>query len=81
MVRTQISMTEEQMGRLRRAAGARGVSIAAIIREAVDRSVPDETADRRALQQRAFARAGSFGSGYNDTAERHDESLAEKSRW
>jgi hypothetical protein len=81
MIRTQISLTEKQMSRLRRAASARGVSIAAVIREAVDRLVPDETEDRLARQRRAFGLAGAFSSGYTDTAERHDEVLAEEPRW
>jgi hypothetical protein len=81
MIRTQISLTEKQMSRLRRVARARGVSIASVIREAVDRSVPDEGADRLARQQRAFKLAGAFSSGLSDTSERHDEVLAEDSRW
>jgi len=81
MIRTQISLTEKQMNRLRRAASARGVSIAAVIREAVDLSVPDEAADRLARQERAFGHAGSFSSGHRDTTERHDEVLAEEPRW
>ena len=81
MIRTQISLTEKQMTRLRRAASARGVSIASVIREAVDRTVPDEGADRVARQQRAFGLAGAFSSGHSDTSERHDEVLAEEARW
>ena len=81
MIRTQISLTEKQMSRLRRAASARGVSIAAVIREAVDRSVPDEAADRLTRQRRAFGLAGAFSSGHTDTADRHDEVLAEEPRW
>jgi hypothetical protein len=81
MIRTQISLTEKQMSRLRRAASTRGVSIAAVIREAVDSSVPDEAADRLARQQRAFALAGAFSSDHTDTAERHDDALAEEPRW
>jgi hypothetical protein len=81
MIRTQISLTAKQMSLLRRAASARGVSIAAVIREAVDRSVPDEGADRLERQERAFRLAGAFSSGHRDTAERHDEALAEESRW
>ena len=81
MIRTQISLTEQQMTRLRRAASARGVSIASVIREAVDRTVPDEGADRVARQQRAFKLAGAFSSGHSDTSERHDEVLAEEARW
>ena len=81
MIRTQISLTEKQMNRLRRAASARGVSIAAVIREAVDLSVPDEAADRLARQERAFGHAGSFSSGHRDTTERHDEVLTDEPRW
>jgi hypothetical protein len=81
MIRTQISLTEQQMNRLRRAASDRGVSIAAVIREAVDRSVPDEGTARLARQERAFRLAGAFSSGHRDTSERHDEALAEEPRW
>jgi hypothetical protein len=81
MIRTQISLTEKQMSRLRRAASDRGVSIAAVIREAVDRFVPDEGAARLERQERAFGLAGAFSSGHRDTAERHDEVLGEESRW
>ena len=81
MIRTQISLTEKQMNRLRRAASDRGVSIAAVIRDAVDRSVPDEGAARLERQERAFGLAGAFASGFHDTSERHDEVLGEESRW
>lgn len=81
MIRTQISLSEDQMRRLRRAARERGVSIAAVIREAVDRTVPDADSDRVARQRRAFDLAGAFDSGHRDTAERHDDLLAEEQRW
>lgn len=81
MIRTQISLTEDQLRRLRRVARARGVSMATLIREAVDRTVPDEDRDRRERQNRAFALAGAFASGRRDTAERHDDVLADELRW
>jgi hypothetical protein len=81
VIRTQISLTPEQMSRLRRAAARRHTSIAALIRDAVDRAVPDEDAQRVERQQRAFAAAGAFSSGHRDTAERHDDVLAEESGW
>lgn len=56
-------------------------SSAAVIRKAVDRSVPDETEDRLERQRRALGLAGAFSSGHNDTSERHDEILAEEPRW
>ena len=81
MIRTQISLTETQMTRLKRAATDRGVSVAAVIRDAVDRSVPDDGAARLERQQRAFGLAGAFSSGRRDTSERHDEVLGEDPRW
>ncbi len=81
MIRTQVSLTEDQMRRLRRTAADRGVSIAAVIREAVEQIVPEEDADRMARQRRAFALAGAFHSGHRDTSEHHDEVLGEQTRW
>lgn len=81
VIRTQISLTEKQMDRLRRAAERRHTSIAALIRDAVDATVPDTDEDRLARQKRALAAAGSFSSGRTDTAARHDDALAQDSRW
>jgi hypothetical protein len=81
VIRTQISLTEAQMGRLRREARRRHVSIAAIIRDAVDATVTDDDSDRMTRQRRAFGLAGAFSSGHSDTSERHDEVLAEETRW
>ena len=80
MVRTQISLTEEQMGRLRSEARRRRVPMAAIVREAVDRVVPADPGDRRALFQRAVSAIGRFDSGSGDVSARHDE-IAGDSRW
>ncbi len=81
VIRTQISLTDEQMERLKRTARRRRTSIAALIREAVDATVPDDASDRTARQRRAFALAGAYSSGRTDTSERHDEVLAEEPRW
>jgi predicted DNA-binding protein len=43
VIRTQISLTEEQMDRLRRVARRRHTSIAAIIRDAVDATVTEDS--------------------------------------
>ncbi|MGI9110618.1 MAG: CopG family transcriptional regulator [Gaiellaceae bacterium] len=77
MVRTQISLTEEQAQRLKRVARERGVSMAAVIREAVDAAVPETDPDREAKWARALAAVGSFSSGLGDVSENHDEHLAE----
>ncbi len=81
VIRTQISLTEAQMARLRKAAKSRHISIAAVIREAVDAAVPDEDARRRELYRRMMLAAGAFDSGLTDVAENHDEYLNEDSRW
>ncbi len=78
MVRTQISFEEDQMRRLRRAASRRGVSIAAIVREAVEREIGEEDAVRRARMTRALtATDAGFRSGRSDISQRHDDHLAE----
>ncbi len=77
MVRMQIQFTEEQTAELRYRARKRGISIAAIVREAVNREL-----SRRETHAEAWARALSvIGSGrggppYN-VGENHDEHLAD----
>ncbi len=88
VIRTQISLTGEHMARLRAEAKRRGVSMAAIVREAVDRHLrpdlpPDgspEPADRGARFARALGAVGRFDSGTGDLAARRDE-LAGDGRW
>lgn len=74
MIRTQISMTEEQADALRRLAGVRRRSQAALLRDALDNLMhDDEMARRLARARRTF---GAFRSGAGDTAEEHDRYLA-----
>jgi hypothetical protein len=80
MIRTQVSLTESQMRRLRREARRRHVSMAAIIRDAVDRVVPDEDARRRDRIDALLAAAGSAASGTGLVARNHDTELA-GDRW
>jgi predicted DNA-binding protein len=74
--RTQISLTSEQANRLRRIASRRGTSMAALIREAVDRVMPNDDSpgeDERWAQ--ALAAVGTFrGDGANVSVE-HDRFL------
>lgn len=77
MIRTQISLTEDQMRRLRAEARRRRMPIAAVVREAVERLVPDESDVRRARFQRALDAAGRFHSGTGDLSSRHDEIAGE----
>ena len=75
MIRTQIQLTEDQAARLKRVAATRGVSMATLIREAVERSFQEEDATLR--RDRAIAAIGGFRSGYTDVSVRHDEHLVE----
>ncbi len=73
MVRTIIQLPEEQAAALGRAARRRGVSKAAVVREALAELLgPEQTAEDEALK-RALAAAGSGSSGIPDLAERHDD--------
>jgi len=80
MVRTQVSLTDEQMRRLRAEARRRRMPIAAIVREAVDRAVPADPGERRAQFERALSAVGRFDSGSGDVSAKHDE-IAGESRW
>ncbi len=76
MIRTQIQLTEEQAERLKRKAAAEGVSMATLIREAVDESLLAEDVTR--IRRRALSVAGTYRDreGATDVSERHDDYLA-----
>lgn len=78
MIRTQIQLTEHQAAKLKRLAAERDVSMAEVIRDAVDR-LPDRD-DRAERFARALAaiRANRFRDreGKTDVSVRHDEYLA-----
>lgn len=78
MIRTIIQLPEEQAAALERAARRRGVSKAAVVREALEALLAREGGD--GALNRALRAAGSGASGVQDLAERHDEYLAERSR-
>lgn len=79
MERTQISLEPEQAERLRRLAKERGVSMAHLIREAVDRAYggPLAPPTRAELGERAWSAVGCGHSGLGDVSERHDDYLDE----
>jgi len=70
MIRTQISLTSEQMQQLRRLARKRNVSIAAVVRSAVDAELRED--DRDEITERALSVIGKYDSGRTDIAELHD---------
>lgn len=78
MIRTQVSLTPDQMAGLRRLASQRRISLAATLREAVDDAL--ERADRRARRERALRAIATLShQGPCDLAEAHDRHLDEGS--
>lgn len=76
MERTQISLNSAQARELRRLARQRKTSMAALIREAVDRQYGIGS-NENARWERALAAVGGFRSGRSDTSEHHDEALVD----
>jgi hypothetical protein len=70
VIRTQVSLTEDQMRALKREAGRRGVSIASIVRKAVDAELRDDDLDEKI--RRAVEVMGKYTSGRSDISENHD---------
>ncbi|MEO8264868.1 MAG: ribbon-helix-helix protein, CopG family [Ilumatobacteraceae bacterium] len=75
MIRTQISMTDEQAEGLRRLAELRCRSQAALMRDALDVLIGDSDRSRRIA--RARLAVGAFHSGSADTSVEHDGALAD----
>jgi hypothetical protein len=75
MIRMQIQLTDEQASRLRRLAAERRVSVAALVREAVDRGLAG--AGSADPWERALSVVGRHRSGRSDVARDHDRALAE----
>ena len=76
MVRTQIQITEEQAKAVKRIALARHLSVAELIRRAVDIMVKSSpVADPEERLKRAIGIVGKFRSGKHDIAKRHDKYL------
>jgi len=75
MVRTQIQLTEEQVKALKKIALSRHLSIAELIRQAVDTVIRTNTTEER--RKRAIDIVGRFSSGKRDISRKHDTYLAE----
>jgi Arc/MetJ-type ribon-helix-helix transcriptional regulator len=75
MVRMQVQLTERQVAALRDQSRRSGVSVAALVREAVDASFERRSdADR---WERALGAVGVFESGARDVSENHDREVAD----
>lgn len=78
MVRTQIQLTDKQARAIKEIAATQGVSIAEVIRRAVEGIIRSNTkVDREERQKRALEIVGKFRSGKKDISKKHDEYLTE----
>lgn len=76
MVRTQIQLTESQLQALKKMAASRRVSVARLIRQAVDSIIESNPqVDPEEKRKRALDIVGKFGSGKHDVSTKHDEYL------
>lgn len=80
MIRTQIQLSEEHYRALKKEAARRGVSIAALVREGVEKVLREtETATSAEKRKRALDVVGKFRDleGATDVSTNHDKYLAE----
>ena len=78
MVRTQIQLTEDQAKALKKIAQSRHLSVAELIRKAVDTVIKSSSViDVEERRKRAMDIVGKFGSGKSDVSKKHDLYLTE----
>jgi hypothetical protein len=78
MIRTQVQLTQQQFAALKGLSRVENVSMAELIRRAVDLAIGSSPIPSRELRkQRALAVAGKFSSGSSDVSIRHDEYLTD----
>lgn len=75
LVGTQVLLTREQVEALRILAARRGVSVAELVRHAVDAWLASQGEDRGGLRRRALEVVGRYGSGRTDVSRNHDRYL------
>jgi len=73
MVRTQIQLTEDQAKALRKMAASRHLSVAELIRSAVNTMIKSShVVDVEERHKRAIEIVGRFSSGKRDISRKHD---------
>jgi hypothetical protein len=80
MVRTQVQLTDRQAEALRRRSKRENVSVAELVRQAIDVFTRAEPSSGQELRERAIQAAGRFASGLHDTSTRHDDALSASRR-
>lgn len=75
MIRMQVQLTEEQVEQLKELSARTGLSLAALVREAVSSTLERRSDGDR--WERAFGAVGMFESGSSDVSEQHDRELGE----
>jgi hypothetical protein len=77
MVRTQIQLTDEQFRRLKAVAAKRGLSLAELVRQGVERVLAGSGEDLPAIRKRrALEAVGRFDSGSGSLSADHDRLFA-----
>ncbi len=77
MLRTQIQLEEDQYKKIKELANQQQVSIAAVIRRAVDQLLMTRKPGRASLYREALKIAGKYNAGQPDIATEHDKYLDE----
>ena len=78
MVRTQIQLTTQQAQLAKELAAERGVSIAEVIRQALDAMLQSRSRPSRdEIRRRALAAVGAIKDGPTDLSSRHDDYAVE----
>jgi hypothetical protein len=78
MIRTQIQLTEDQAQALKKIATSRRVSVAKLIRQAVDTMIKSSPpVDPEERHKRAMDIVGKFHSGKHDVSVKHDAYLSD----
>jgi predicted transcriptional regulator len=77
MIRTQIQLTEEQAEKLKELSRYSNKSMAALIRQAIDRYLLTGKPDRAAQYRQAMALASKYEAPQSDIAIEHDRYLEE----